>query len=175
MISLTQKYLKECLSYNKETGIFTRIKRPLYHFDCLNNCNKFNKKMSGKIVGTNNGDGYLTVMINGKNYRLHRLAWLYVYGVFPEQVDHINGVRHDNRINNLRDATNKQNMQNQKKARKDNNCGLIGVSFNKRVGKFYSRIKKDGVTYFLGSFDTKEDANKRYLEKKREIHEFNTL
>jgi len=77
---ITQAGLKELLNYNPETGDFAWVK---------------SKKPAGGISSY----GYRRIIIDGKEHKAHRLAWLYTHGVFPEdQIDHINGVRHDNRI-----------------------------------------------------------------------------
>ena len=94
--------LKENLFYDPFTGIFTRR---------ISNCNKVK---IGDTAGSMDGNGYILININGKSYRAHRLAWLYMTEKMPEElIDHKNGVRHDNRFCNLREATHNQNLQNQ--------------------------------------------------------------
>jgi len=90
-----------------------------------------------------------------------------------EQIDHINGIRHDNRISNLRLATNKQNCQNTKQARVNNKSGFLGVSPS--GDKFISTIQKNGKQLYLGTFETKEEAHEAYLNEKRKLHEFCTI
>lgn len=96
---LTQKRLKELMTYNESTGVFTRI-RPI--------------QRAGYRVSDNlNGDGYLALCIDYKQYLQHRVAWLYAYGQFPEgHLDHINRIKTDNRICNLRQVTDFENSQN---------------------------------------------------------------
>ena len=126
---LTQELLKELLHYNPGTGIFT-----------------WNKTGTGrkkdKTAGWKTHQGYISVDINSQPYQCHRLAWLYVYGVWPkDQIDHIDNIRHHNWISNLREATNTQNQQNLKKANITNkSCGLLGVSFNKNSRLYTSQI-----------------------------------
>jgi|688.fasta_scaffold385740_2 hypothetical protein len=147
----TQQELKELLHYDPDTGVFTwkaavgkRIK-------------------IGRTTGTPNGKGYLRVKIKGRLYLAHRLAWLYVYGVWPKwpevQIDHINNVRSDNRIENLRVSTHRQNSQNRKKVL-GCTCKLKGAS--KRLGRFRAHITIDNKKVSLGSYDTEEEAHAAY-------------
>ena len=106
---LTQKKLKQILYYNKDTGFFVYIK------DIFNLDTKFVVR-AGDIAGSIDNQGYVSITIKGKRYSLHRLAWLYTYGHFPkQQIDHINRIRNDNRIINLRDVSGKVNMSNKSK------------------------------------------------------------
>lgn len=162
---LTQQKLKEIICYDHETGVFKRI------------VSVSPKAMAGMNAGTINDNGYLKVQINGKRYLGHRLAWFYVYGYFPtKHIDHINGVRNDNRILNLRLATIKENKQNLRKAHKNNkSSGMLGVSWHKGNGKFRAQITKDGKYKCLGYFDEKKDAYQAYIDEKRSVHPFGTL
>ena len=118
---LTQLELKEILTYDPETGIFTR------------NIQK-DRDNYGLISGACNWYGhsyYISISIKGKGYRAHRLAWLYQYGSFPSQhIDHIDGDGANNRISNLRDVSAKDNHRN-KKLRIDNKYGIPGVCWEK--------------------------------------------
>ena len=143
---LTAEYLRSILHYDPATGIFTRKVRT-----------SRNVKV-GDIVGSQNGDGYLLISVRSRRHKAHRLAWLYVYGAWPEdQIDHINRNRSDNRISNLREATNKQNMQNASK-RSDNTSGHPGVSWYKQKSKWQAKIKHNQKKIHLGSFTTMEEA-----------------
>ena len=98
---LTAEKLRELLHYDPDTGIFTRKVRTA------------NRVQVGDAAGCQNGHGYLLIMVQSRLYRAHRLAWLHTHGVWPEdQLDHVNRIRTDNRIDNLRAVTNKQNGQN---------------------------------------------------------------
>ena len=155
---LTQEKLKSIVSYSKETGEFIKFN--------LNNKSHF---------GWMDEKGYPRCKIEGKAYRLHRLAWLYEYGVLPEKfIDHIDGNPKNNRISNLRECNNSENLQNQVLARKDNCTGFLGV---RKVGGIYAaRIGKVGhARKHLGCFDTPEEAHQAYLIAKRELHEFCTI
>ena len=164
---LTQQRLKEVLHYDPETGIFTWK----YRTD-VPKCT--NSLFFDKIAGYKNNQGYFFIRINRKLYRSQRLAWLYVHGKWPDnEIDHINGVRHDNRFENLRDVTKSINMQNQKNARKDCSLGFQGVHADHN--KFQSRININGKRTNLGSFKTPHEAHKAYLEAKRKHHEGCTI
>ena len=159
---ITQAELRYFLSYCESTGVFTW------------NVNKSPKARAGSIAGVLNGKGYINLTINSKIYKAHRLAWLYVYGEFPRYgLDHINGNRADNRIKNIREATQLENNQNRKKPI-NNTTGFIGVSKNKQ-GKFFSSIMFNGVRKYLGNFFTPEEAYKAYTNAKLDLHKFNPV
>jgi hypothetical protein len=165
--TLTVERLREALHYDPDTGIFTwKI-----HAGRL-----FNGMVAG---GKSTSHGYKIICIDRQRYHAHRLAWLYVYGSFPdEDIDYINNVRDDNRIANLRPATLSDNAQNLKKAKKQNKCGLLGVTgpIKGATGdRWYAQITKNRVHYFLGSYLTPEEAHTRYLEAKREMHRSCTI
>jgi hypothetical protein len=129
----------------------------------------------GAIVGSKSSFGYLDIMIDGKSYRLHRLAWLYMHGKWPKgYIDHINGIKDDNRICNLRDVTNSINQQNRNKARTDSKIGLLGVIKRSR-DRYESRIKVNGESIHLGISNTPEEAHQIYLKAKRQLHEGCTI
>ncbi len=129
---MTQDKLKEKLSYDINTGIFSW---------------RNNNKFCGNL---NKTDGYIIIQINKKKYRAHRLAWLYVYGVWPKEfIDHINGIKNDNRLVNLREASALENTFNQK-IKSNNTSGYKGVVWNKQNKKWVARIKVKGKYKFLG-------------------------
>ena len=120
--------------------------------------------------------GRLHIAFRGKRYLAHRLAWLFVYGKWPEGViDHLNGNSLDNRISNLRDVSNTVNSQNQRKSRSDNQAGFLGVSWHSRTRKFLAQIQINGVKTHLGLFTTPEEAHAAYLAAKRKYHEGCTI
>lgn len=144
---LSQKRLKALVSYDTVTGIFKR-KRAY----------KNNRVGVGQQVGSVSGNGYLLVMINGKSYTQHRLAFLYMEGYFPEHgVDHINGVRTDNRWCNLRHATRFCNMQN-KKPHKDSSSKMKGVSWITKTKVWKSQVCLNRTTIYLGFYESELDA-----------------
>ncbi|CAI2490443.1 Uncharacterised protein [Serratia ficaria] len=123
--------------------------------------------VSGDIAGSVGRSGYHSMVISGKRYYAHRLAWLYVNGsVDGVEIDHINGVKHDNRISNLRIATHSQNQMNRKKP-KNNTSGFKGVSWSKRAKKWRVDICANGVRKTIGLFEEKIaaiEAHSKYSE-----------
>jgi hypothetical protein len=144
---MTPERLRELLEYDALTGVFRwRIQRQ--------------KHVAGSVAGTNR-EGYVVIRTGGKNYYAHRLAWLYVYGTWPEmRLDHMNGDPGDNRIANLRLATHAQNMANARKRRDQKH--QKGVSA-RPSGRFEARISLNGRMKSLGYFDTPEGAHAAYV------------
>lgn len=148
---ITQNELKEILHYDPETGIFTRLV-----------ASSNNKMKAGQVAGGVSDKGYIRIRIRGKRYLAHRLAWLYVYGTFPtDGTDHVNGVRDDNRLCNLRPATKSQNGMNQGKQR-SNTSGFKGVYWSSQHQKWRAQCVANGKKYYLGLFDAAEDASAAY-------------
>ena len=147
---LTQTKLKELLNYCPETGIFTWkvITSNRARLDCP--------------AGNLTSHGYIRISVLGNVYYAHRLAWLYVHGEFPKnEIDHINRVTTDNRIDNIRLATHNQNLRNLSK-KKNNKSGYIGVSWAKREHKWEAYCTHKGKRYSLGYFNTAENASNTY-------------
>ena len=161
-MNITQKILKNMLSYDAKSGLFTWI---------YPKCRKLKKGDSaGGMIGK-----YLSIQIDGVRYKSHRLAWLYMYGEFPSKsLDHINEIKTDNRIGNLREATTAQNMQNITKIKSSSSSSsqYMGVTWHKRNKKWYVRIKVNYIEKYIGSFDSETDAALAYLNAKRELHPF---
>ena len=155
--------LAEFLSYDCDTGIFTWKKRPP------------RSRIKPK-VGTVHRNGYICIRILGKRYYAHRLAWLLHHGTWPDQeVDHMNGVRTDNRICNLRLLPSGLNVQNMRRPSKRSTTGLLGVSVCKKNGTFRAHIGVNGKTLALGYYKTPELAHEAYVLAKRELHSPCTL
>jgi hypothetical protein len=162
-MSLTQARLKELLDYNPETGVFT-WKAP-----------RGSRARVGGVAGKVSTNGRWQLFVDGQLYQLHRAAWLYMTGQHPQgQVDHINGVRDDNRFSNLRDVTPSENCQNKRSARADSSSGFIGVS-PRPDGTWRARIVIDGKRISLGSFTTAPEAHSAYLKSKRQHHSTCTI
>lgn len=156
---MDQSRLKQLLSYDAKTGEFRRI-----------------AKIKGVVVGSVAGrlmkHGYVSIGIDGGEYTAHRLAWLYVHGVWPSgYIDHINGQRCDNRIANLRDVSQSVNMQNVYAAKSNSKTGLRGVSWHAQRKKYTARIKVEGRYLSLGLHQTPEAAHTAYMDAKRRLHE----
>ena len=159
---LTADQLRAVLDYDPTTGIFTWRDRP----DIRPSANAGRR---GTVAGTTNSKhGYIAICIHGRLYLGHRLAWLYVYGRWPaEEIDHINEVRTDNGIANLRESTHRQN-NTRSKARKDNKSGVLGVF---SCGKHWqAQIMHLGVKYHLGVYATIEEAKTARDEAARRLH-----
>ena len=156
MSDLSAEFLRSILDYDPDTGIFRW--RAGYTRGVS----------AGRMAGRVNGQGYGSISIRNKHRSTHRLAWLYVYGVWPPasvHVDHINGNRADNRIANLRLATPQQNAHN----RGRHIGGKKGTTFNKQARKWQASIRRpDGVDLYLGLYETEDAAHARYAEAARE-------
>jgi hypothetical protein len=159
---LDQAALKKLLSYDAATGVFVWLVGG-------------GKTKVGAIAGSFS-DGYVSVYVLGKPYKAHRLAWLYSTGSWPaSDVDHINGDRSDNRIDNLRLVSKAQNRQNVRRAADGNSTNLLGVSKDSNSSSFRSRIQVDGKSVYLGSFKSAEEAHNAYVLAKRKYHSHGTL
>lgn len=156
---LTQETLKQILNYDSNSGCFTYKISPT------------NGIYVGDIAGClHKSTGYRRIIIKQVQYRMHRLAWLYVYGKFPEEyIDHINGDKSDNRICNLREATNQQNQLNRGKA-KTNSTGFKCVSFSNNKLKYRVKFTFNKIRYNLGTFDYAKDANNAYENFVKNLH-----
>lgn len=141
---ITQSELKELYNYDPLTGIFT-------YNNPLPRCRFKHGDVAGSL-----SRGYVRMRVQGKNYRAHRLAWLYMFEVWPKhQIDHINHDRSDNRINNLREATHQENQRN-RSVNKNNTSDVCGVNWEDC--KWRSRITIDRKNISLGRFIDKFEA-----------------
>jgi hypothetical protein len=154
---ITSERLRALLDYDPETGEFTwRVSR--------------RQGLQGKRAGSTDSQGYLCIRIDGRGYKAHPLAWLRVFGNWPDgELDHANGDRADNRISNLRLATPSQNCANRRRYR-TNTSGYKGVTFNRKARKWHAKIQKHGKSRHLGLFPTAADAHAAYCAAAREIH-----
>jgi hypothetical protein len=151
--------VRELFDYNSKSGVFTWKMRTS------------NRIRIGDRTGcTSTTDGYVYIRADGKLYQAHRLAWVWVHGEPPAQfIDHINGDRVDNRIDNLREATRAQNCHNKRMSRV---CasGVKGVCLHQKTGKWRAQIHANGKQHFLGLFDTVEAAAVAAKEGRERIH-----
>lgn len=156
---VSHQRLLELLSYDPETGIFVWLKT------------NTNIVPAGTTASIGlNADGYRFLKIDKKSYSQGRLAWFYVHGKWPIGViDHMNGVRSDNRLSNLRDVSISYNTHNSKKVHRNNKLGILGV--NKRpTGRYQASITVGKKKKFLGTFETAHEAGEAYLKAKAELH-----
>lgn len=154
MTKLTQEELKRVIYYNPLTGEFKWLEA---------------RKKGSKIGDPVGWDdrGYRKTKVFNKGHRLHRLAWLYVYGKFPKSgIDHKNGNKNDNRIENLREADQSQNCANAK-LYKNNSLGIKGI--HKHGRKYRARIRKDGKMHYLGNYETTKEAQQAYIKAARKM------
>ena len=143
---LTAERLRQLLSYEPTTGKFL----------CL--IQRSGPRRKGSEAGYVQNNGYSVIRLDGKLYKAHRLAWLYVYGKFPiEFIDHANGQKSDNRISNLRECNKRQNNSNVTK-RKNNKSGFKGVYWSQKHNVWECRIRVKGKGIYLGGFDDKYEA-----------------
>ena len=158
MAGMNRVKLARHVSYNPNTGTFTRvssIRRP----DSV-----------GRSPVWVSCKRHSYVTINSRLYLAHRLAWLWVHGRFPRwQIDHINGDRHDNRIANLREATNAQNQMNRRKRDSRTTSRFKGVSWAKRERRWRSCIVKAGRQSSLGYFRDEIAAARAYNAAARKM------
>lgn len=150
------EYVRSILDYNPETGVLTWKE------------NMSTTARTGQQAGMVGSRGYRRIGIRGALYAAHRLAWVHFHGVWPkEEIDHINCVKDDNRICNLREATCAQNKKN---TLHPNKSGLAGASWHEGLGKYRVQIRVEGKRKFLGWFATAEEAHEVYVEASRKYH-----
>lgn len=155
---LTAARLREVLHYDPGTGVFTRLL----------------KTGSRATVGSRAGSlmkiGYVAISIDGHVYYAHRLAWLYVTGMWPtHEIDHRNGERADNKFANLREATRSLNAQN--RGRQSNNTsGFVGVHKNANGSGWSADIKVQGVKFHIGSFPSPAEAGEAACIAREALH-----
>jgi len=156
---ITPELLRQLLRYEPDTGKLFWLPRNVGMFtdgahSAAHNAALWKSRFEGKeALKTINCDGYRHGNLCGHTLRAHRVAWAIFYGKWPDRTDHINGVRADNRIVNLRDVTNQENMRNQKK-RKNNTSGATGVSWDKEHNRWLVQIMvESGKNKKVGRFD----------------------
>ena len=141
----------DMLAYDAETGRIT-----------WQNVQRQSRVQVGDEAGGFDKEGYRRIQIAGCKLQAHRIAWLLHYGEWPAgMIDHVNGDPSDNRIGNLRIATNRQNQGN-RRVQANNTTGFKGVSRDKRHNTYRARIRVNGLSTNLGSFPTAEVAHEAY-------------
>jgi HNH endonuclease len=130
---------------------------------------------AGTFTGSMRRDGYLEVGLQKTVYLAHHLVFVIEYGRWPERMmDHINGIRNDNRPCNLREISESGNSENKHGPQKNNELGVLGVH-KLHYGKYRARIQVNGKPSHIGVFDTAEEAHAAYIGAKRALHQHNTL
>ena len=146
---ITFEEAKELFTYDRETGIIKWRKRTS------------SRQRKNLVAGNTcpNGRGYTMIHVKDKLHSAHRIAMLLSYGFCGEglEVDHINHIRDDNRLSNLRFVTRSDNKRNQTR-NSNNTTGVVGVSYNKARRKYTAQIRAEGAQIYLGIFTTLEEA-----------------
>lgn len=146
--------MRQFLDYDPDTGKFVWLKKRTMN----------STANVGDEAGSIDENGYRRLMFDGKKIRAHRLAFLFMGMAMPEQVDHINGDRSDNRWSNLRPSSAQVNPKNACR-RKDSRTAVTGVTFSKQHGKWKVRVNRAGVTEYLGLFSNLLDAAAARISK----------
>jgi hypothetical protein len=151
-------------AYDAETGVVYWI-------------NRQGNKSAGAVAGSVKRDGYIRVGCKEKSICAHRIAWAIAHKEWPDKsIDHVNGVRSDNRIANLRLVDPIENSQNRRTASKNKgSCDAHGVTLHKQSGKWQAAIQSNRKTIYIGLFDSVEQASSAYLAAKAELHPFQTI
>lgn len=157
-MTVDQTLLRKLFDYDPSTGVVTRLV-----------CTA-NRQTVGEQVGAPGARGYLQATIHSEKYMLHRLIWMWVYGAWPaHKVDHINRVRSDNRLTNLREVTHAENCHNQSLSTR-NWSGFTGAAWDKSRCLWVASIGINGKQLHLGRFLTPELASAAYQAAKAIYH-----
>jgi hypothetical protein len=153
---LTQELLLELFEYDYITGYV------------VNRVTRNGTSQKGNRAGSKEPNGYRRIGLMYNHYGEHQIIWMMVYGWWPDEIDHINGIRDDNRLYNLREVTRSQNRTN-------SNCGygksgLYGAHWIERIEKWHSRIVVEGRQIYLGSFNTAQEAHEKAVIASKEYH-----
>lgn len=151
---LSADRLRHLLDYDADTGVFRwRLSRG-------------GSARAGDIAGGIDSHGYVRISVDCERYLGHRLAWLHIHGAWPEHdLDHRNGIRTDNRISNLREASRSNNLANRAASAAS---GMKGVYWQRQNRRWYSRISVQGRDIHLGTFDTPEEAHQAFMSASRQ-------
>lgn len=163
-MELTQEYVRSRLDYDPESGVFKW--KTIGDFKA-----NAGTVRVGDVAGHVDYRGYVLIGIRRRRVLAHRVAWLWWHGFLPEKpivIDHINRIKSDNRICNLRLADRSQNVQNVG-LRSNNTSGHRGVSYSAERGKWVAMIHHKKTAKPLGRFDTKEEAINAYRSAARRL------
>lgn len=156
----THDHVIAVLNYDQNTGLFTWRERQRSDFKSGRAYNAFNARFSGRVAGYICDHGYIRIDVGGISIRAHRLAWFYLYKEWPPEIDHIDGVRTNNALANLRKVNRRENSRN-RCIRSDNTSGYHGVYLVRTPAgeRWSSQISDpDGKLIILGQFVKKVDA-----------------
>lgn len=154
----TPETLRKLLRYDPETGLLWWIKT------------NSQRAPAGSVAGClSKRTGYVSVGVNGKRMRAHRVVWMMVYNEIPSEIDHIDGDRSNNRIENLRLVSRSGNNQN-RGVQRNNTSGATGVSFDSYRSRWAARIQSNGKQISLGRFHSFNEAVRAYADAKAKIH-----
>lgn len=167
---ITPELLRQLLRYEPLSGDLFWLERKRHLFSSDSLCKRWNTIHKDKIATSYvNKDGYKQICIFGVVHKAHRVVWAHQIGDWPKRsIDHINGIRSDNRIQNLRDVSTLENCRNSRK-RKSNKSGFTGVSWNKRQRKWHAVISIDCKTTHIGFFKEKSDAVEARLKAQAKL------
>jgi hypothetical protein len=118
-------------------------------------------KRNGEVRGSKKPDGYILLAYKKYKVYLHRFIWWLVHNEIPNEIDHINRIKDDNRLENLRNTTHQKNQFN---------TNAKGYHYNKRDKKYYSQIRIEGKPKYLGYYNTEQEARQSYLDAKKIYH-----
>ena len=171
---LSAATLRELIDYDPKAGVFTWKRRPLSMFKNLRACEAWNGRYAHKLAGGLSGLGHISIRVNDRAFWAHRLAFLHMTGQWPQdEVDHINGVKTDNRYANLRDVSGAVNRQNIRLPLRTRKSDLpLGVYHHARLVKtpFSASLHVGDRNMFLGYHATAEAAHEAYVIAKRIYH-----
>jgi len=166
--------LRKLLRYDAETGkLYWLVRTPdlFAHSDNADaDCRRFNTQFAGKeaMYADSAGHGYCTGAIFNRQFLTHRVIWALVHGEWPIFIDHINGIRTDNRLCNLRSVSRQENMRNARRPR-TNKSGVIGVYWASHASLWRASIKVNGKNQHLGYFKSLGEAAAARTRAEREI------
>lgn len=155
--------LRRLLSYDPATGILTWLPRLTEMFAGATvearrtSCARWNRRYAGTVAGALHPDGYLVIKVHDRSMLAHRLAWAIYHGKWPKIVGHIDDVRSNNRIRNLRSITRQTCQRNQRRHR-SNTSGRTGVTWSRTRDIWVAQIKIGEKSHYLGSFSDFDDA-----------------
>lgn len=156
---ITPELLRQLIRYEPETGKYFWLPRPIEMFACRRAFSMWHKMYCGKeALRSVNKRGYCVTKLLNRRYFSHSVIWAFHTGQWPiYQIDHINRIKDDNRIENLRDIPQSENVKNAPR-RGDNSSGVVGVRWHKSSRKWQGRIHHNKKEYSLGCFKNKQDA-----------------